>query len=148
MIISLIRGITIRLFLLIQGVIDKRYKKIRQELCIVITIFGIILLFVENQKISENIIFLGMAVIPGVLLCLISWITKGSIGIGDGYVVITMGVYIGGMNTFIIIMMAFAMVAFLGMLVMIIKNKRRDMEIAFVPFICLGYILESVMTWF
>lgn len=148
MIISLIRGITIGLFLLIQGVIDKRYKKISQELCIVITIFGIILLFVENQKISENIIFLGMAVIPGVLLCLISWITNGSIGIGDGYVVITMGVYIGGMNTFIIIMMAFAMVAFLGMLVMIIKNKRRDMEIAFVPFIFLGYILESVMTWF
>ena len=144
MIISLIRGITIGLFLLIQGVIDKRYKKISQELCIVITIFGIILLFVENQKISENIIFLGMAVIPGVLLCL----TNGSIGIGDGYVVITMGVYIGGMNTFIIIMMALAMVAFLGMILMIIKNKRRDMEIAFVPFICLGYILESVMTWF
>ena len=107
-----------------------------------LAIFGAvgIVIHLFGRELSWPGIGLGVAV--GVVLLLLSRLTRGSIGMGDGLVFCVTGIFLGGVCNLELLMISLLYAAFfsLGMLTFGKKYKNRwKREIPFLPFVFLGY---------
>lgn len=75
------------------------------------------------------------SLIPGVVLFLLSVMTKESIGKGDGIVVMTLGLWIGGWRTFLAVCLAIWVTGIFAVFSLI--RKKREL-IPFVPCLLIG----------
>ncbi len=77
-------------YLIICTISDIKYKKISLIQWLIFLVLGIILqLFIEKNE----ILFLLFSSLPGLLLILLSVISPGHIGIGDGMMIAICGIY-------------------------------------------------------
>lgn len=76
----------------------------------------------------------------GVLLIVISLITKGQIGMGDGFLFIVIGFGVGFWNSFSVLIYSLIFVCIGACCLLGFKKKQKKTEVPFVPFIGLGYI--------
>lgn len=84
---------------------------------------------------------LGMAVGIGILL--LSILTGGSIGMGDGLVFCVTGIYLGGSRNLELLFMSLLYAALFSLFLLVkgkgtAKNRKR--EIPFLPFVFAGYV--------
>lgn len=95
-----------------------------------------------QKSISVPDMLLGVAV--GVALVVVSLLTRGSIGLGDGFLLMTAGVFLGGSSVLelLFISLLYAALVSLGMLAF--RRWKRKREIPFVPFLLLGYLTMMV----
>lgn len=114
-------------------------------------VFGIIGVCMRwyGQELSLAAIGTGMAL--GVVLLGISCLTRGSIGMGDGFIFCTTGIFLGGSENAELLMVSllYAAIWSLGILVFGKRNgsvgKRK---IPFAPFVFMGYaslVLEGML---
>lgn len=91
-----------------------------------------------QRSISVPDMLLGAAV--GAALVAVSLLTRGSIGLGDGFLLMTAGVFLGGSSVLelLFISLLYAALVSLGMLAF--RRWKRKREIPFVPFLLLGYL--------
>ena len=91
-----------------------------------------------QKSISVPDMLLGAAV--GVALVVVSLLTRGSIGLGDGFLLMTAGVFLGGSSVLelLFISLLYAALVSLGMLAF--RRWKQKREIPFVPFLLLGYL--------
>ncbi len=113
----------------------------RKELTLIyILVFGIggILLHLFVPVCSIYSILLGMLL--GIGMILVSFVTGGSVGMGDGVLLVVTGVYLGGLGNLELFLtgLFFAAIWALGLLVL--KKKKGKEEIAFVPFLLISYL--------
>ena len=76
----------------------------------------------------------------GTLLIVISLVTNGQIGMGDGFLFIIIGFGIGFWNSFSVLIYSLIFVCIGACYLLGIKKKQKKTEVPFVPFIGLGYI--------
>lgn len=95
-----------------------------------------------QRSISVPDMLLGAAV--GAALVAVSLLTRGSIGLGDGFLLMTAGVFLGGSSVLelLFISLLYAALVSLGMLAF--RRWKRKREIPFVPFLLLGYLTMMV----
>lgn len=79
----------------------------------------------------------GVAI--GLFVMVFSVLSKEKIGKGDAYIIMVTGLYLGFMDTALLLWISSVM-AFLAGIVIIRKYDNREMEIPFVPFLLLGYL--------
>lgn len=93
--------------------------------------------FVEYQAES---ISLFQGAVPGIVLGIISWITREAVGYGDVWIITLLGIYLGIWDTATLVCIAFffSSIAAVGCLVW--KKFRRDTRIPFVPFLTAAYV--------
>lgn len=93
--------------------------------------------FVEYQ--AESISAISGAV-PGIVLGIISGITREAVGYGDVWIITLLGIYLGIWDTVTLVCIAFffSSIAAVGCLVW--KKFRRDTRIPFVPFLTAAYV--------
>lgn len=77
--------------------------------------------------------------LPGILVLLLAYVTKESIGYGDGLVLCVMGGFCGLTDTVAILGVALVLVAMAAIVLLVIKRAGRKTELPFLPFLCLGY---------
>ena len=103
-------------------------------------IFGVagIAINLFQRSISVPDMLLGAAV--GAALVAVSLLTRGSIGLGDGFLLMTAGVFMGGSSVLelLFISLLYAALVSLGMLAF--RRWKRKRELPFVPFLLLGYL--------
>lgn len=129
------------LFLLILSIEDIRNKEISVPLLIgLLTISLITGLYVVDEKLN---ILIGL--IPGVIIIVLSKITKGKIGMADGIVVAGIGMCFGFVKACSIFLIGIALSTIIGLIVIAIKKKGRDFEMPFVPFLLIGTTLCAVI---
>jgi len=140
----------ILIFLIIQGYIDIKKKEISIRLCFAAAVvfftlrIGLILFYTRNK---EEISFLT-GLLPGVGMLLLSFITRGKIGFGDGLVIIVMGILMPVKRIIYIILTALFLVSVIGWAMIILGKIKRNKEIPFVPEILIStvfWIIEGVM---
>lgn len=132
----MIRIVSLLIMLFLNSYLDLKYKKISVLVCVIFAIEAVLL----NLQSDNNGLRYVFGFVVGLVVILISKITNGAIGIGDGYVICVIGIFMGVHAVIQVLMGAFLLAAVVGIGLMIIRKVRRGMTLPFVPFL-LGSVL-------
>ena len=125
--------------IIILGVIcvfDIKIKKIPVYMLIILAAAGIISNFTIGEfDIEKRII----AMLPGMILLIVSMITKQQIGYGDGLIILIMGLYIDIDDILSIVLSSFLLSSIAAIILMTVFKKKKNFEMAFSPFLLIGY---------
>ena len=131
------RFIFVFIVLLIEAVTDFKKKEVNIVLPILLTAAALAMLIL-GKDISVLNTLIGIA--EGVLLILISVMTKGQIGMGDGILLAACGFMLGGKDNFLMFFFACLCSAVVSGLIMIFKKADKKTKIPFVPFMIPGFL--------
>ena len=84
---------------------------------------------------------LVIGLIPGVLLLVIAFATRESIGTGDGLVLCILGLFCGWRRCLAIFSMALVLSAILSIVLLVCRKAGRKTELPFLPSLFGGYLL-------
>lgn len=87
------------------------------------------------------LLFLLADLVPGLILCLLSKLTRRGIGMGDALVTMVIGIYMGTRFAFICLCAAFFLASPAALLLYCLKKKQKTARIPFLPFLFAGYIM-------
>lgn len=125
--------------IIILGVIcvfDIKKKKIPVYMLIILAAAGII----SNLTVGEfNIEKRIIAMLPGIIMIMVSMVTKQQIGYGDGLIILLMGLYINIDDILSIVLSAFLVSSVFAIILMTVFKKKKNFEMAFSPFLLIGY---------
>ena len=117
-------------------VFEKKRKKIPVYMLIILAAAGIISNFTVGEfDIEKRII----AMLPGMILLIVSMITKQQIGYGDGMIILIMGLYIDIDDILSIVLSSFLLSSIAAIILMTVFKKKKNFEMAFSPFLLIGY---------
>ncbi len=88
-------------------------------------------------------ILLGMGIGGGLLI--VSLLSKGGIGAGDGMVVLISGIYLGVRENCFLLLLALLVSSLYSGVLWIGKKVDRKQKIPFIPFLLVGYIMRLVL---
>lgn len=120
--------------------LDIKRKEISTIVLVIFGLIGIILLF-SKRNLTYLSVFGGILV--GIIVLILSYITRGDIGIGDGLILIVTGIFLGGYKNFELLLGALALSAIFSCLLLFI-NKNMKQEIPFIPFLLIEYLVMGV----
>lgn len=121
---------------------DIKDKKIHTRWLLTFSVEGILLWFFWERC---SIIEMLLAILPGLLLLFLAFITKGGIGEGDGMLLIVIGIFLGGAYAFKIFVYALFLSGSYALFLFIIRKKSRKYEMAFVPFLLLSFVGDILL---
>lgn len=127
--------IAVFLFLIMNAILDYKYKKIPCILSAVFAVIGIICVLIDSP--INWLQFLGILVGIGVILTSIC--TKQAIGLGDGLVLVVIGLFMGLWKTLMILFIAGILVAIIGGLMIVLKKGNLKTSLPFIPFLLVAY---------
>lgn len=130
------------LYLSINSLSDIRYKKIS---LFVSVLFGIAAILVNIIIRQYSLLSLILAVVLGGIIMLVSKITKGAIGIGDGIVLMVLGLYTGIYINLTVLFYGFLVSALMSILLLSLKRVRKKDSLPFVPCLLVGYLITLVL---
>lgn len=106
--------------------------------------FSIRLVFLFSGGGKPDALNLCFSLLPGGLLILLSTISRGALGAGDGIVIAALGTILGYKD--VIAMVAWGLgLAFLFAACLFFRNKDREQQIPFIPLLLAGYVINL---WF
>jgi len=116
---------------------DIREKSVSLKSIIIFSLVGVVI-NIGLANISLFNMFMGIAVGLGVIL--IGKLMKDGIGIGDGAVLSSIGILIGGKMCLLIFIMAITISAAVVIVLLVLKKVKLKQELPFVPYILCAYI--------
>ena len=123
--------------LLMQAVWDFRTKELPLWITIVLGSCGLIYsLYIKRE--GWDMIF---ALLPGLFCLVIGYITRQSVGYGDGILIGVLGLFYTWKEIFEICSIAIMVAGFVGLILLVIFKKNGKYEIPFIPFLFLGWCL-------
>lgn len=126
----------------VHSIEDIRRKNITLPITLFSAILGIVLhLFYQNESIYSMLA--GM--FSGGLIVLVSIVSQGKIGIGDGIVFMLTGLYLGVWKNLFLMFVSFSLAGIWALCQMICKSEHRQDRIPFIPFLFMGCML--VFLW-
>ena len=128
-------GMILGSYLLICGIVDWRSRKVWILPWVVMTGLMILALLWSGKA----PIMLLYGALPGGILIVVSGIKGGHIGLGDGLLVLTIGMYLGAMNTLFVLLTSMFLSAIAGAVLLIVRKVGWKYTMPFVPYLCVGY---------
>ena len=92
----------------------------------------------ESISIADNI----LGLIPGAVLLVISFVSRGQIGIGDGGLVLMLGASLGIESVIRILTAALLLITIFSGVMLVMRKLKRKSTLPFIPFLFAGYILS------
>jgi prepilin signal peptidase PulO-like enzyme (type II secretory pathway) len=125
-------------YLTINSITDIREKRISIIISLIFGAIGIIINIIFNQY---NIISILLAMLLGFIMILISKVTKEAIGIGDGIILVVMGLFTGVYNNLLILLYGLILSSIVSCFFLITKKLDKKDKIPFIPYLLAGYII-------
>lgn len=105
----------------------------------IVRLFYLLFCTVQGQvQLAEIIAVLLMGMLPGLILCVMGRVSRGAIGMGDGIVVVVIGLYIGWKQTITMMMYALFFAFLWSVALLITKKYTQNSRFPFVPFLFIG----------
>ncbi|MHC1685745.1 MAG: A24 family peptidase [Clostridiaceae bacterium] len=129
-------------FLMVISLIDFETQDVYGVTTYPCIIIGVIFVLVEKFYFSENVMnyFWGL-IVPVVIIGLIVVATRG-MGEGDIEIAAICGIYLGLQGALTTLFFAFIIGGIYGVVLIVLKSKKRKDEIAFGPFLFLGALIS------
>ena len=124
-------------FLGLNTIIDIKKQEVSMPLIILYGITGVVLTVLGKTTVLSD--FMGGMVIGGLILILHK-LTRGGIGMGDGYLLMVTGMYLGFLKNLILIFYAMLLTAAVSVFLLICKRADRKKKMPFVPFLFIAYM--------
>lgn len=141
-ILSVISNVTLWIGLLWNGVLDLWKKKISFIPVILMVLTGISIHFLLGE-ITEPWVWYGF--FPGAGCLMLSLVSKGEIGMGDGWMLLGMGALMNFEMLFCTCILGMMMAALAAGVLLVLFHKNRKYSIPFVPFLAGGYLCARCM---
>lgn len=119
------------------AVYDLKWKKVKMTAVALLGAGAVLYRIFTGTGASE----LVLGLLPGIVLLVVSFVTKESIGQGDGMVLCILGVFCGAKQAVAILGMAFTLCALLAVILLACKRVTKKTELPFLPCLCAGYCL-------
>ena len=123
----------------ILSVVDVRERKIPVR---PVLFLGMVL-FVMRLHAGVTAGELVCGLIPGAVLMIVAWVTKEKLGMGDGVLVLCLGLGYGIEAMLMIIGVAFAVAALVSVVLMVCRKATRKTELPFLPFLLVGWLVSA-----
>lgn len=134
---SMLQQISVLAVLGICSYEDIKNKRIHAGWLAVFAAVGVLLWILEGKRGMAEAL---LAILPGLFVLLLAFGTRGGIGEGDGVLLMTIGIFLGGADVLQIFVYALFLAGCYALFLFLIKKKGRKYEIAFVPFLLLAYL--------
>lgn len=135
--VILVLGISLAVF----AVLDVKYQEIP---VVPVFVLGVGILGVRLWS-GATLAELLLGLLPGVFLLLLSVFSQGGIGIGDGLLLLVIGLGNGLETTILILWIAFFTGGVYAASLLLLKKAGRKTSFPFLPFLLLGYL--SGVVW-
>lgn len=133
----MIQQISVLLMLTICSYEDIKRRRIHIGWLVLFTAAGILYGIFRGEGLPVQI---WSAMVPGLFLFLLSFLTRGGIGQGDGMLLMVMGIFLESLYVWKILLYALFLSAGYALFLFFIRKKGRKYEIAFVPFLLAAFI--------
>lgn len=137
----MILSIFVAVFLLICSYTDIKNKEIHLKVLLPFFLTGVIIAAVSGR---DAVIGALTGTIAGIALLLLSFITRGAIGEGDGLVLVVTGVFLGFFGNLRLLVSALFLSALFSVGAMIIKGWKKERELPFVPFLLAAFLIIRI----
>lgn len=125
------------------SLLDFRDREIPIGLTLLGGLIGMVFGIWEKRDIFE----LVLSCLPGCLAMVFAWVSKETIGYGDGLVLIIMGIYLPISNLLSIGLQAIMIAGVVALVLLVVFHKRGSYRLPFIPFLGLAYGCESFIQW-
>ena len=132
------------IMLVTEGITDLRKKEIRLGVVAVSALVGIA---VSIPCFSSSIVRILLGIAEGGMLILLSFLTGGGIGIGDGLICCACGILLGAKDNFTMFSIAFLICAIFSLVLIVCKKIGRKSTVPFVPFLIPAFLLTVCMRY-
>ena len=122
---------------------DIRQKKVT---LIYILMFGVIGVWLHLFAPGCSAASMLWGMVPGAVMIAASWLSHGSIGMGDGVLLAVTGIYLGGLNNLELFITGLLLAACWSLVLLVTGKKKGKEEIAFVPFLLVSYVV-MIIRW-
>ncbi len=130
--------------LLMFAVVDFRKK----SLCPYAVGAAMFVMIVYSCIVHNGIVEPLLGLIPGIAVALLSFFSNGGIGIGDAFILGTIGAWCGLLATLSVFFTALLICSITGIILMLFRKATRKTALPFVPFIFAGYTLCEISNLF
>lgn len=130
------RYILLGILLLYSSWTDIKKREVSVKALIIFGILGIMCGFLGA---SLNFVDMSLGVLVGLIVVAISVISKGELGLGDGFLLCISGLYLGVYKNSELILIGTFLAAIYSIILVIMKHSFRQ-EFPFVPFLAISYI--------
>ena len=137
--------IVLLFYLTLCGILDLMNKQIPGIIIwsglLIGTIYFIMQLIIKEREIIDFV----TAIIPGIILLVISKLTDNALGTGDGIVIIITGLVLTFIQNVCMLTISFFLAAFFSIFLLILRKKSRKEKIPFIPFVMCGFLIMGVI---
>ncbi len=120
---------------------DLKSRQISVVWLAVFALEGILCCLFSGEGLMAHVI---TAMVPGLLLFLLSFVSGGGIGQGDGMLLMVAGIFLGGSCVLSILVYAVILSGIYALFLFIVRKKGKKYEIAFVPFLLAAFLVEML----
>lgn len=100
---------------------------------------GVLLhLFYRTPSLADMLAGAGL----GVVILILSYVTRQGIGAGDGIVVLVTGIFLGFWQNLELFLTALFLAGFAALFLLVIKRKGRRYRLPFLPFLTVAYLIQ------
>ena len=130
------------LFLIVCSISDFRERSVKTALLAGMSL--LLLLFCVFIT-KESLLSVGIGAAIGGVFWLFSYWTREALGYADSWIILLIGIYLGGRKTLYLLTAAFLAAGLFSLVLLVWKRWSGRMSIPFIPFLALGYIGVMVL---
>lgn len=131
----------IAIFLGFHTWMDLRKREINLWLTGIFGVSGLIYHFSFGLDFMDLLWSIGI----GVTFLAVSLLTKGAVGMGDGWILLALGTMLSMWEMLIMLGIALFLASVWALILLVLFKKNKNTEFPFVPFLLLGYIGGSFL---
>ena len=121
---------------------DIKRKQIEIIPPIVFSIIAIILhIFIGRESIGN--LLLGMAI--GLIMLILSVVSQGKVGSGDGIILMVTGLFLGAKQNLELLVTGLIFCAIWALILIVVRGKKGNYEIPFIPFLLAAYLVMLIL---
>ena len=140
--VKIIRMSLVLAVLIVCAVSDYRKKEIKLIFPMFLAIAAAAMFFL-GRDIAVKSVIAGMA--EGIVIIVLSQITQGRIGMGDGILLASTGLMLGWKDNLIMFFFACLLSACVSVLILTLKKGDRETKIPFIPFMVPGFLISVLI---
>lgn len=138
----MIINIVLFIFLIAGTILDLKKRSVPVILIIIFGGLALPLSCISGQIKNGAIWDELFGLLLGVVFIGISLISEGKLGMGDSLVILICGIYLGGHRSSLIVLYAMIASSLISFFMIVVKKRSGKTEIAFIPFLLSGFIIQ------